>query len=109
MGWGSWPEGEPKTILSVLLSTLEGSVGGRYAFDVPPLRDLQRQHADASRQFEPSARARARRTLSRRSLAHILSATQRDGFAANTCVATSPRSEERRVGKECRSRWSPYH
>ena len=27
-------------------------------------------------------------------------------------VATAgiePRSEERRVGKECRSRWSPYH
>ena len=23
--------------------------------------------------------------------------------------ATSVRSEERRVGKECRSRWSPYH
>ena len=22
---------------------------------------------------------------------------------------TAPRSEERRVGKECRSRWSPYH
>src|SRR2546430_11457081 len=22
---------------------------------------------------------------------------------------THPRSEERRVGKECRSRWSPYH
>src|SRR3712207_7437317 len=22
---------------------------------------------------------------------------------------TVPRSEERRVGKECRSRWSPYH
>src|SRR2546427_13217510 len=22
---------------------------------------------------------------------------------------TPPRSEERRVGKECRSRWSPYH
>ena len=21
----------------------------------------------------------------------------------------NPRSEERRVGKECRSRWSPYH
>ena len=21
----------------------------------------------------------------------------------------APRSEERRVGKECRSRWSPYH
>ena len=24
-------------------------------------------------------------------------------------VATVTRSEERRVGKECRSRWSPYH
>ena len=24
-------------------------------------------------------------------------------------VSSSHRSEERRVGKECRSRWSPYH
>src|SRR2546430_10937502 len=24
-------------------------------------------------------------------------------------IASWPRSEERRVGKECRSRWSPYH
>src|SRR5260221_14779645 len=24
-------------------------------------------------------------------------------------VSTARRSEERRVGKECRSRWSPYH
>src|SRR5260370_32764171 len=24
-------------------------------------------------------------------------------------VCALPRSEERRVGKECRSRWSPYH
>ena len=24
-------------------------------------------------------------------------------------VEAAPRSEERRVGKECRSRWSPYH
>ena len=26
-----------------------------------------------------------------------------------TPLAVSSRSEERRVGKECRSRWSPYH
>ena len=25
------------------------------------------------------------------------------------CNHLSQRSEERRVGKECRSRWSPYH
>ena len=24
-------------------------------------------------------------------------------------IFTTDRSEERRVGKECRSRWSPYH
>src|SRR2546429_3732564 len=29
--------------------------------------------------------------------------------AAHTSRTPSPRSEERRVGKECRSRWSPYH
>ena len=27
----------------------------------------------------------------------------------NGVVKTTTRSEERRVGKECRSRWSPYH
>src|SRR5437879_10005612 len=29
--------------------------------------------------------------------------------AAVTHVIAGERSEERRVGKECRSRWSPYH
>src|SRR5256885_10772022 len=28
---------------------------------------------------------------------------------AGLFIAAFPRSEERRVGKECRSRWSPYH
>src|SRR5256885_9594754 len=29
--------------------------------------------------------------------------------ALNVRLFTTQRSEERRVGKECRSRWSPYH
>src|SRR5687767_15637452 len=29
--------------------------------------------------------------------------------SSGTVAASSVRSEERRVGKECRSRWSPYH
>ena len=29
--------------------------------------------------------------------------------AAYKAILKSDRSEERRVGKECRSRWSPYH
>ena len=31
-----------------------------------------------------------------------------NGVAYNVTVEEN-RSEERRVGKECRSRWSPYH
>ena len=32
-----------------------------------------------------------------------------DYFTREVYDAFYPRSEERRVGKECRSRWSPYH
>src|SRR5690242_21907389 len=32
-----------------------------------------------------------------------------DAAAANGFDDPAARSEERRVGKECRSRWSPYH
>ena len=37
--------------------------------------------------------------------------TQDLGFRASVPILfqCAPRSEERRVGKECRSRWSPYH
>ena len=37
---------------------------------------------------------------------------EEDSAEVNEMVRTAkvtPRSEERRVGKECRSRWSPYH
>ena len=30
-------------------------------------------------------------------------------FVSMARAITETRSEERRVGKECRSRWSPYH
>ena len=33
---------------------------------------------------------------------HCIDQLLNQGYAVN-------RSEERRVGKECRSRWSPYH
>src|SRR2546429_8257631 len=38
--------------------------------------------------------------------AHVLQRIPRDGNDFGVCPG---RSEERRVGKECRSRWSPYH
>ena len=33
----------------------------------------------------------------------------RDNFDGTGLILVFVRSEERRVGKECRSRWSPYH
>ena len=30
-------------------------------------------------------------------------------YGQDALIGTWARSEERRVGKECRSRWSPYH
>ena len=39
-----------------------------------------------------------------------LAALEIDGVAdVSSGSMQSVRSEERRVGKECRSRWSPYH
>ena len=49
-------------------------------------------------------------------LAHTLTVVRRAMQAGGQWIAAvettpgaSARSEERRVGKECRSRWSPYH
>ena len=42
----------------------------------------------------------------------LLPAQFRSAHRVGCCVAGKiglTRSEERRVGKECRSRWSPYH
>ena len=38
----------------------------------------------------------------------ILSEKKMQGVLTDMLLAEA-RSEERRVGKECRSRWSPYH
>ena len=40
---------------------------------------------------------------------HDLCATGTTGKLVGGHGPAHPRSEERRVGKECRSRWSPYH
>src|SRR2546429_1846548 len=71
------------------LSVIEREIGG----------GLFVEHADADggcRHIEPGARVH--RAIDDGADA----AVQRKSSAR-------PRSEERRVGKECRSRWSPYH
>src|SRR2546422_11303800 len=49
-------------------------------------------------------------TLASRRACHLtpkISSNRRTARSQTNAVVT--RSEERRVGKECRSRWSPYH
>src|SRR5256886_13011348 len=41
--------------------------------------------------------------------ARVVAGTLADMYSAATAALGALRSEERRVGKECRSRWSPYH
>src|SRR5256885_9240680 len=72
--------------------------------------DLNR-FSEVSLQPKEIGRARPRRETSNKARR-----CQRDNFRADAvaCLAVAPeparpRSEERRVGKECRSRWSPYH
>ena len=57
-------------------------------------------------------RAIRRRGMQKRILVKIIKSQLSDKIKkkkADYIINTSARSEERRVGKECRSRWSPYH
>ena len=42
-------------------------------------------------------------------IAAVAPAAEAGSLGADRVVDLGDRSEERRVGKECRSRWSPYH
>src|SRR2546430_17675337 len=53
--------------------------------------------------FGLSALRRAQRVEQVRALTHLV------GWSGPLFAISVLRSEERRVGKECRSRWSPYH
>src|SRR5256885_13361321 len=66
-----------------------------------PSKPLAQQLADARPQQQAAptpSRARGNET-----------AAQPQPQPPSPAPSPAPRSEERRVGKECRSRWSPYH
>ena len=44
-----------------------------------------------------------------RAMTSLVNVVEAAGSKVENIVKTTVRSEERRVGKECRSRWSPYH
>ena len=89
----------------------------------PPTFDLEEATIDALQEKMASG-AETARSLAEKYLARI-EALDRKGPALRSVLEVNPdalaiaesldaerrekRSEERRVGKECRSRWSPYH
>src|SRR3712207_5426119 len=60
------------------------------------------------REFAGGARGRVRLHASTSAIVQFL-ADELAAFGAENPSVEVERSEERRVGKECRSRWSPYH
>src|SRR5882724_319321 len=67
-----------------------------------------------SRVRERKRRSRARRPIDERNTCMNASTRKIESFRLAALPEAAPfasavRSEERRVGKECRSRWSPYH
>src|SRR2546422_7400003 len=64
--------------------------------------------ADLDPRFGPGSAA-AHLSSGARALAGPLTSLRLDVDTTNDLEAALRRSEERRVGKECRSRWSPYH
>src|SRR3712207_7947535 len=67
--------------------------------------------SDLSSEDIPTPKRRPRASLASRSGrgGRMFSREQGAGTQKNKGKASPRRSEERRVGKECRSRWSPYH
>src|SRR2546427_7481342 len=114
------------------IERLAASLRSRYAGKAPgeipelqPARELYRRTGEDPTKLRPSSEALLRRVLGGRALYRINSLVD----TCNLCslefllpiglydadriegpvTARLGRSEERRVGKECRSRWSPYH
>ena len=58
---------------------------------------------------ETKARRQGNDKFAYKQEANFQTVLQTVGMRVNIEYENSPRSEERRVGKECRSRWSPYH
>src|SRR2546429_3516057 len=68
-----------------------------------------KKHESATKATVPVAAAPQSVELNESKIAELQSRIQelqREQLVAQSALA---RSEERRVGKECRSRWSPYH
>ena len=82
-------------------------MGDNTALEILPMRDGSNDHGDIAELIAFQAEALSQKLQAHRLKLFPPSAQKplrRFGIAE-----AAKRSEERRVGKECRSRWSPYH
>ena len=86
-----------------VLETKTRRVGGAN-YQVPMEVRPARRQTLGLRWLTAYSRARGERTMAERLTGELMDAANNTGAAVK-----KRRSEERRVGKECRSRWSPYH
>ena len=94
--------------ISVVLIKMEASTKMPIFYVSQALLDLETRYPDTkkitlalvvvARKLHPYFQAHSILVYNKAPLCHILQNPECSG-----------RSEERRVGKECRSRWSPYH
>src|SRR5260370_10407175 len=70
--------------------------------------DLRFKNINDTLGHEPVPRLMAQRVID---VLEAIKIDEQHGDASSfaLCRSEGARSEERRVGKECRSRWSPYH
>src|SRR3989475_7906790 len=102
--------GEPEVAPGVLLDPLEGLPGLLGEHPIQPvahLENLPRLDLDVTRGAAGATRWLVQQEAGVGEAVAVL-ARHRDEDQRRD-ARHPPRSEERRVGKECRSRWSPYH
>src|SRR5438034_7211200 len=106
-GHGTWLPGLIFLVLAIWSLTTHGSATPVTARGlVPATLDLQSINLFATLTFAFAGLELAP-TLGDE--IHDPARTLRRGIAVSALAIVAMRSEERRVGKECRSRWSPYH
>src|ERR1035441_4832933 len=101
--WTDWNDSDPGVTLIQLFAYLAEQVG--YRLNLVPEKNYVELLKLLGVQLRPALAAVSRMGI------FLADPTLLEGFTldAGSRFMGKGRSEERRVGKECRSRWSPYH